>query len=254
MLSDGQQAADFLKVLYPTLDQSGLSTQIACCDGSGWEQQRERLDGIEAADAEYTLGIVTAHGYSSLPGAPFDTTKKVWETEWADLNGPHTLAWYYNGTSGEGLAWANNIQQLFAVSNVSAALYWIGADNTTSNSALILIDGDTVQVSKRLWAFAQYSRFVKPGATRIEVAATGAAFNMTAFENADGSVAVQVINNSNATQAVIVQGLAVDGHSVVTGWLTNNEHDLTRVLVTKAGSGDLHASIPALSMMSFVSS
>lgn len=197
---------------------------------------------------------MTAHGYSSAPGAPFDTTKKVWETECADLNGPHTLAWYCNGSSGEGITWANNIQQLFAVSNVSAALYWIGADNTISNSALILFDGDPVQVSKRLWAFAQYSRFVKPGATCIEVAATGAAFNMTAFENADGSVAVQVINNSNATQAVTVRGLTTRGHLRVTGWLTNNEYDLSQVAVAKSAKGGYHASIPALSMMSFVSS
>jgi len=82
MLSDGQQAADFLKVLYPTVKASGLKTEIACCDGSGWEQQRERLDGLEAAGAEYTLGLVTAHGYSSPPSTPFDTTGKVWETEW----------------------------------------------------------------------------------------------------------------------------------------------------------------------------
>lgn len=210
--------------------------------------------GLEAAGAEYTLGLVTAHGYSSAPSTPFDTTRKVWETEWADLDGPHTLAWYYNGTSGEGLTWANNIQQLFAVSNVSAALYWIGADNTTSNSALILIDGDTVQVSKRLWAFAQYSRFVKPGATRIEVESSGAAFNLTAFENADGSVAVQVINNSNSTQAVSLQGLSAGWHSSVASWLTNNEHDLTRVAVQRLGTAGIQANVPALSMMSFVAS
>jgi len=130
----------------------------------------------------------------------------------------------------------------------------IGADNTTSNSALILIQNDTVQVSKRLWAFGQYSRFVKPGATRIDVAATGAAFNMTAFENADGSVAVQVINNNNVTETVTVQGLTVGRHSSVAGWLTNNDHDLSRVPVKSVGRGKYQASIPAKSMFSFVSS
>ncbi|KAK5132461.1 hypothetical protein LTR08_009072 [Meristemomyces frigidus] len=254
MLSDGQQAADFLTVLYPTLEASHLKTEIACCDGSGWEQNRERLAGLQAAGAEYTLGLVTAHGYSSPPGAPFATDRKVWETEWADLEGPHTLAWHENGTSGEGLTWANNIQQLFAVSNVSATLYWIGADNTTSNSALILLNNDTVHVSKRLWAFAQYSRFVKPGATRIEVASSNAALNMTAFENADKTVAVQVINNSNYTQAVTVQGLPVGKHSSVVGWLTNNEHDLSKMGVQRVAGGGIGTSIPALSMMSFVAS
>lgn len=81
MQSDGQQAADFLEVLYPTLQASGLKTQIACCDGSGWEQNRERLTGIQEAGLEDTLGIVTSHGYSSVPTTPFNTTKHVCKCE-----------------------------------------------------------------------------------------------------------------------------------------------------------------------------
>ena len=77
MESSGQQAADFLKVLYPTLKASGLKTKIACCDGSGWEQARERIEGIQAAGAEYTLDIATAHGYDSPLTTPFATTKRV---------------------------------------------------------------------------------------------------------------------------------------------------------------------------------
>ncbi|KAI6868741.1 hypothetical protein KC343_g4428 [Hortaea werneckii] len=255
MLSDGQQAADFLEVFYPTLQASGLDTEIACCDGSGWDQSRERIEGIQAAGAENTLGLVTSHGYESYPDTPFDTQHKVWETEWADLNGEPTLAWYANGSSGEGLTWANNIHQLFAVSNASAALYWIGADNTTTNSALILLDGDTVHVSKRLWAFGQYSRFVKPGATRIDVSASDAsALNMTAFENSDGSVAVQIINNGDSTENVRVAGLPLHWHTKVSGWLTNNDHDLTYVPVGRFGRRGVHASVPPFSMMSIVTS
>lgn len=130
MQSDGQQAADFLKVLYPTLKAAGLSTQIACCDGSGWEQQRERLEGIQAAGEEYTLGLVTAHGYSSRPSTPFATSKKVWQTEWSSFD-PINYNWYAAGNQSEGLTWANHIQQAFGVSNVTGFLYWWGAANTT---------------------------------------------------------------------------------------------------------------------------
>ena len=133
MQSNGQQAADFLKVLYPTLQKSGLATQIACCDGSGWEQNRERLTGIQEAGYEDTLGIVTSHGYSSYPGTPFVTDKKVWLTEWATFDNLN-YNWYYNGAQSEGLSWANNIQHTFAVSNVSAFVYWWGAANATVSS------------------------------------------------------------------------------------------------------------------------
>jgi hypothetical protein len=77
MQSDGIQAADFIKILHPTLRAAGLSTQIACCDGSGWEQQRSRLTQIQAAGVEDLLGVVTAHGYSSRPDVPFKSSKRV---------------------------------------------------------------------------------------------------------------------------------------------------------------------------------
>ena len=77
MLSGGKQAASFLEILYPTVQASGFSTEIACCDGSGWEQNRRRIKGVEAAGAEDTLGLVTSHGYSSPLSTPFANTKKV---------------------------------------------------------------------------------------------------------------------------------------------------------------------------------
>jgi len=60
MQSKGRQAADFIEVLYPTIKAAGLTTEIACCDASGWEQQRERLTDIQAAGAEKYFGIITA--------------------------------------------------------------------------------------------------------------------------------------------------------------------------------------------------
>ena len=130
MQSNGQQAADFIKVLYPTLKKAGLTTQIACCDGSGWEQNRERLTGIQQAGYENELGLVTSHGYSSYPGTPFKTDLKVWQTEWSTFDNLN-FNWYSSGSQSEGLSWANNIQHTFAVSNVTGFIYWWGAANNT---------------------------------------------------------------------------------------------------------------------------
>lgn len=134
MLSDGQQAADFIKVLRPTLDRAGIKTQIACCDGSGWDQNRERLTGIQAAGQEHNLGLVTAHGYSSAPDTPYNTPLKTWITEWSTFD--TTNFDWYNSTTGSydqsfGLTWANHIQEAFQYSNVSAFMYWWGAANAT---------------------------------------------------------------------------------------------------------------------------
>ncbi|KAK6386626.1 hypothetical protein LTR65_008825 [Meristemomyces frigidus] len=247
MQSDGQQAADFLKILYPTLKQAGLTTEIACCDGSGWEQQRERLTGIQEAGEEDTLGLVTSHGYSSPLSTPFATDKKVWQTEWSTFD-PINYDWYASGSQSEGLTWANHIQQAFAVSNVT------GFDN---QSLLFVNNTAEVSVTKRLWAHAHFgSRFIRRGATRIGATVTGDstnALNVTAFANTDGTTAVQVINNGNDTETVTLEGLAVPrgGAGAVRTWLTNQLHNLTQGSVVD-NNGCWVAEVPAKSLLSFV--
>ncbi|TLD32483.1 hypothetical protein E2P81_ATG05459 [Venturia nashicola] len=259
MLSTGEQAADFLKVLHPILKASGLNTTIACCDGEGWEGARQRISGVKEEGAENTLEIATSHGYASPPSTPFNTAKRVWQTEWADLSGPATLAWYNNGSTGEGLTWALHIHNAFVNSNVSAFLYWIGAGNTTTNSALILLRKDEVHVSKRLWAFAQYSRLIKPGARRIDAAVVGqpvdssaplrrsisipsrlhqirdenqnqnqAELFTSAFVNPDHSTVIHIINNSGTAICVDIQGLDTKG-KVVRRYLTNEDYDFAKM-------------------------
>ncbi|MCJ1379932.1 hypothetical protein MMC17_003035 [Xylographa soralifera] len=252
MLSSGQQAADFLEILYPTLQKAGLKTQIACCDGSGWEQNRERLTGIQQAGEENTLGLVTSHGYSSAPGTPFQTNKKVWITEWSTFD-PINYDWYATGSQSEGLTWANHIQQAFAVSNVTGFLYWWGAANTTDNESLLFINNTAeVSVTKRLWAHAHFgSRFIRQGATRIGAAVSGdSTLNVTAFSNTDGSVAVQLINNGNDTQEVTLSGVKLP-MGVVQTWLTNQANNLTEG-VAKSNGEYAFALVPGKSLLSVI--
>lgn len=59
MLSDGQQAADFIKILRPTLDKAGYTdVKIACCDTTGWSKQQERMSGLSSVSN--LLGTITS--------------------------------------------------------------------------------------------------------------------------------------------------------------------------------------------------
>jgi len=265
MQSNGQQAADFIKVLYPTLRKAKLNSQIACCDGSGWEQARERITGIQAAGEENLIGLTTAHGYSSYPASPFVTTKKTWQTEWSTFD-PINYDWYASGSQSEGLTWANNIHNLFAVSNVTGHLYWWGAANTTDNQSLLFVNGTSeVKVTKRLWAHAHFgSRFIRRGATRVGATVTGdgaSNFNVTAFANTDGTTAVQVINNGNVSESITLEGLKLAGgygygygrHGrKVTTYLTNQAHNLTQGYAVVESGNRAVATVPAKSLLSFV--
>lgn len=254
MESNGQQPADFLKVLYPTLKRSGLKTKIACCDATGWDVQQEILEGIQDAGQEDTLGLVTGHGYTSRPTYPLNTDLKVWQTEWSSFD-PINYNWYVAGNSSEGLTWANHIQKSFTLANVTGFLYWWGAANTTDNQSLLFVNNTSeVRVTKRLWAHAHFgSKFIRKGASRIDVGVTGSkALNVSAFANIDGSTAVQVINNGNDTETVTLQGLKFSKRQRVVTYLTNQENDLIRGFADTKRGNKAVAKVPAKSLLSFV--
>ncbi|KAK5945385.1 hypothetical protein PMZ80_002590 [Knufia obscura] len=256
MVSSGTQAADVLPILRSTLDAAGFShVEIACCEATGWQEQGDMLTEIQLAGAEDTMGVVASHGYSSQPKLPLPTTKKVWQTEWADLDGTWTTHWDVLGKAGEGLVWANHIQNAIRLSNCSAFIYWQGAENTTGNSALIsFAPGDEVHVSKRLWAMGQFSRFVKPGSVRVEAEVSLPLLHSTAYEMVEGGVALVVINNGHVDYEteISVRG-GKGGAGMMTPWVTNNDFNATAqegVQVSEGGSW--RVTIPARSMVTYV--
>ncbi|KAF2225771.1 glycoside hydrolase superfamily [Elsinoe ampelina] len=250
MLSDGLQAADFIEVLAPALKKAGLRTEIACCEGTGWDISRQLLEGVQSAGQEKNIGLVTSHGYSSAPGAPLNTSKKVWQTEWSTFDATN-YDWYSTGKSSDGLAWANNIQKGFRDSNLNGHIYWWGAANASDNEPLIFINNTAeVRVTARLWAHAHFgSKFVRKDAHRIEATIGSAALNVSAFQNVDKSISVQIINNGNTPQDVVVKGFGPRGR--ISTFLTNNANNLTRGEARVDPQG-ARASIPAFSLLSFL--
>lgn len=65
MRSSGQQAADFVKVLRPTLDKANFTAvRITCCDAEGWSDQQGMMSGL--ASVEDLLGTITGQWASSF--------------------------------------------------------------------------------------------------------------------------------------------------------------------------------------------
>jgi O-glycosyl hydrolase len=251
MRSSGSQAADFIKVLGPTLQKANLSVGINCCDAEGWSSQAGMLGQLASVD-QY-ISTITAHSYTSSPGSPMNTKHRVWQTEAADLNGNWQGAWYSSGGAGEGMTWANNIHTAIVNANASGYLYWIGAQTGTTNSKLIRIDGNTVSPSKRLWAFAQWSRSVRPGAVRVGVQGAPSGVKTAAFQNVDGSVAVLFINGGSSAASIQVKtsGGAAFAAASATAFLTDNSHDFNETTVALSNAA-ASATIPGRSMLSIV--
>jgi glucuronoarabinoxylan endo-1,4-beta-xylanase len=224
-----QQAADFVPYLGRALAALHLPTKVACCDAEGW-LNTTGFDGAQAytqavlsdpQSARY-IGLITSHGYTSPPTVPLTSQRPVWESEWANFS-PWDAAWN-DGTPGDGLTWAQNIQTALTEGNVDAFFYWWGASASTANSGLIQVEGSTINLSARYWAFAAFGRYIRPGAARIGASSSDSSLQVSAFRNASGSLVLEVLNNSATAQPVSVQGVSLAAASV---YLTDETDSLT---------------------------
>jgi O-glycosyl hydrolase len=252
MQMNGNQAADFVKILYPTLQKANLShVLINCCEATGWSAARSYTQALQGVNN--MMGVITSHTYTSGISGTQPTSLKVWQTEFCDLNGGWSTAWYSNGGAGDGFTWANTIYTGLTTGNLSAYLWWEGvqdrATNNNNNEKLILVEATTYQVAKRLWAFAQYSRTVRPGAVRIG-ASGGTGLRTTAFINVDGSVAVVIINSGTSAASVSISGVTAKS---ATSWVTDNTRDMVEAAVTVDVDGAVSGvSVPGRGVASVV--
>lgn len=119
------------------------------------------------------------------------------------------------------------------------------------NGPILLNYGDSIEFSKRFWAYAQFGRFVKRGARRIAATSNYESLHVSAFKNKDGSIAIQVINVGYSDKEIYVKLNHSEGGNIES-YLTNNDHDLTQATIRWLGEGTFGGNVPSRSMISFV--
>jgi O-glycosyl hydrolase len=214
------QAAQFISVLGPIARGTGV--HLTCCDSFGWDQAKAYTSAIEAdPQARRFVTTFTGHSYASPVTSPQPTDDHTWMSEW----NPNGTTWNVNwddGSGYDGFTVAQAIQNALTLGNVSAYVYWVG-DSTGATRALIQIDqpNQTFHVSKRLWALAAFSRFIRPGAVRLDTSVTNPALRVSAFRNDNGSTVLEILNTGTAP--VAWHGVFGDA----TSYLTDNTHSLS---------------------------
>jgi O-glycosyl hydrolase len=255
MIMSPAQTADLMEYLGPTLAKSGLSTRAECCATEGWDYAQQYAAAIESdPKANAFTSLFTSHGYTEAPDSPLaGWTKPVWETEWSTFE-KWDPAWD-DGTDASGFAWAQNIYNGLTAANLDAFLYWWGSSTPTfngDNESLIQINGTTVSPSGRLWAFANYSRFVRPGAVRIGTSTSDGALEITAFRNRDGSVAIVVLNTATSAQTASfsLRHTGASGPAAIP-YLTDDTHGTAAQPALAIRNGSFTATLPARSLVTY---
>lgn len=257
MIMSAAQTANFMAVLGQALARSGLSTRAECCASISWNWAQRYAAAIEANQAANTAtALFTGHGYFVPPNSPLKGwSKPVWETEWAPFGtDPFDAAWD-DGSPNSGFTWVQDIYTGLTKANLGAFLYLWGANTSTTtitgpNTGLVDVNGSTVAASGRLWAFAGFSRFIRPGAVRIGATTRRAGLDVSAFRNRDGSTAVIVLNSTHSRQASTFSLRGLD-HAHVTPYLTDTTHQLSAQTPVTIKNNAFTATVPPRSLVTY---
>ncbi|KAI8313130.1 hypothetical protein K4K59_004954 [Colletotrichum sp. SAR11_240] len=243
---NAQEAISFIPTLSKAVQAAGLSTKLTCCDAVGWGSTVKYTNALVAGGMESYLGLITSHTYSGDANTALDTKLASWVTE-SGITNPFDLTWYKNGGATEGMTWANKIAVGIINAKLSAYLYWEGFELKQLQSDSHLVDtqdGKTATPSANFWAFAMWSRHIRPGAQRLATSGMVASDVLTAaVQNADGSVVVVFTNNGSAAKAASVsfKGFTPKAASA---WVTDNSHKFDATQATVSGSG-VSVSVPS---------
>jgi O-glycosyl hydrolase len=255
MIMSPAQTVNLMGILGATLARSGLSTRAECCASISWNYAQQFAAAIETDQAANTAtALFTSHGYYAAPDSPLrGWSKPAWETEWAPFGfQPWDPAWD-DGSPSSGFTWAQNIYTGLTAANLDAFLYLWGASTsslTGPNTGLVEVKGNTVAGSGRLWAFASYSRFIRPGAVRIGTTTSAAGLDVTAFRNSDGSTAVIVLNSARSSKVATFSLLGLRG-AHVTPYLTDTSHGLSAQAPITVRNSAFTATLPPRSLVTY---
>lgn len=128
---------------------------------------------------------------------------------------------------------------------------WWCAQNTTGDNALIRLNGDSYSISARLWAFAGYFRFARPGSVRVDASSDAEDVYVSSFVNSNGTVAVPVVNAAHFAQSVRVDLRGLGRLSRGSAYLTDNAHNVSLVGSFKVKEGGFEAMVEARSLKTF---
>lgn len=220
----------------------------------GMEPTTPQADFLDNRFEGYQLTVIIGIVYSGEPNSLISTTLSnlppVWMTEGADLKSAWCTTWYSSGGACEGLTWASKIATGILSADLSAYIYWQGLEVNqpqASSYLVAVLDGATATPSGRLWAFAMWSRFIRPGAVRLGTTGTISSVQIGAFKNTDGSVVVVFTNSGSSAKsaAVSVSGFTP---SAASAWLTDNSNSVNSTSATLSG-GVVTVSLPSYSVV-----
>jgi glucuronoarabinoxylan endo-1,4-beta-xylanase len=232
--------AAFLPVLANTFARDGVTAAIILPEESGWHFE---LASTIFADPSLLadVGIVAGHNYGGAPApVPQAAGKGLWETEVSSFEA-------FDPSIANGLRWAANIHDFMTIAHANAWSYWWLKSSGNDNEGLL---GPNWELTKRLWAVGNYSRFVRPGWVNIGATNDGGVLISAFKDPVSGQFAIVAVNSGSAvSKTFALNGLTA---ASVTPWVTSASLDLAQQDDIATDGSSFTANLPVQSVTTFV--
>jgi len=223
-----------------------------CAKGQGYDYGHALFEDKTAWAAFDIMGV---HQYDTQKAEPWPADvpekKPVWQTEMSGVKW-----WPEQGPSSDinnGIAVAGWIHDAVTVGEASAWLWWWwNAYNTDDNEGLRL--GKTGATdTKRRYTLGNYSRFIRPGYTRVDI--TGAIptdILLSAYKGDDGTVVIVAINKGGAAAMVPLTIGGGTAPAMLTPWVTSAADNLASKPAVAVTGGRFTAALESKTVTTFV--
>jgi O-glycosyl hydrolase len=284
MLVPVGQRDDVVRALGSTLAARGLTSRISADEStsvSAFNAEVPQWIG-QSGTAQHVANL--AHHTYDFPGDTARTAamnvgraagKKTWASEICCFGASGGWSQGYDPGIGAGLGLAGIMYRDFAVTYDTAFHWWTalsselgcapatGSCPTTANSAgwndgLIYYDpgyasngNQALYLTKRYYALAQFSRFVRPGAVRHNVTGAPAGVQVSAFDRA-GQWTLVVANQNAAATPLSLHLNAKNTVSFGSARRTSATENLAAVGAPALAAGTLSTTLPAKSITTYV--
>ncbi len=232
------EAATVTRALLDAIDTEGLMLQVSAPESGEWKHSTVYADALLSdPHSASRLPHFAVHSYWS------ERADKERLVRYLDQHYPGTALWMSEWTEmregrdtgmDSALVLANTVQEDLIVGGVTSWQYWIAVSKYHFRDGLIYVEeyDHKVVVAKRLWALGNFSRFVRPGYTRIAAATPERALHVSAFRAPAGDEVVVVAVNNGAAALEVRLALA-EHFSQAQAYETSAGRDLEQVYAGK---------------------
>jgi glucuronoarabinoxylan endo-1,4-beta-xylanase len=272
MLFTSTETVNFVKVVGPLLHALNPPVKVMSPEPSEWihlwtnNSAAGSTDPLKGQGYDYghalyqdaiawgLVDIVGVHQYDTQVAQPWPNdvpqTKSLWMTEMAGRKW-----WPEQGPTfdiADGIVVAGWIHDAIVNGPASAWIWWwYQAQGTNDNEGLLLLSGTD---TKRHYVLGNFSKFIRPGYTRVDVSGTiPAGVLITAYRDpTNGTVVIVAINNggSPVTLPISVQDTTPPGS--YTPWVTSATDNLANKTTVNATAGTFTATLASMTVTTFV--